>query len=174
MHAWSLWIINVSVPADVTPKGETALLYVLLPKWYHTFASQKLSHLLISAAPPVWPTVNVNVLSGLQGPFSTFLCEEANETSGQENTMFLKSQQPLALLLVTTGTVVLLINKTWCTWPENLQVMRPTSDTCRGRSRVTVGVISSGQGPQTGLGLLISTCHQAGYISLCPDDRGSC
>lgn len=62
-------------------------------------------------------------------------------------------------------------------WPENLQVMRTTLETCRGRSwrvRATVGVISSGQGPQTTLGLLISTCHQADFISHCPDDRGSC
>lgn len=90
--------------------------------------------------------------------------------------MFLKSQQLLA-----AGDCMNLsfINKQklTCMWPENLQVMRTTLETCRGRSwrvRATVGVISSGQGPQTTLGLLISTCHQADFISHCPDDRGSC
>lgn len=61
--------------------------------------------------------------------------------------------------------------------PENPHVMRPTLVTCTGRRwRVgaTVGVISSGQGPHTTLGLLISTCHEAASICHCLDDRGSC
>lgn len=58
--------------------------------------------------------------------------------------MFLKSQQ-----LVAAGDCMKLsfINKQklTCLWPENLQVMRPTLETCQGRSRrviATVGVIS--------------------------------
>lgn len=42
------------------------------------------------------------------------------------------------------------------------------------RVRATVSVISGPLGPQAGPGLLISTCHQAGFISHCPHDRGSC
>ena len=61
-----------------------------------TFASQKLSHLLICAVLPIGPTVHVNVLSGLLGPFINLLCADANEASGHGNPVFLKNQQLLA------------------------------------------------------------------------------
>lgn len=89
------------------------------------FASRKLSHLLICAAPPVGPTVNVKVLSGLQGPFNTLLCEDASETSSCEN-VFLKSQQILA---AGDGMNLSFINK------QKLMYMawEPTSDETRIR-----------------------------------------
>lgn len=88
--------------------------------------------------------------------------------------MFRKSQQ-----LHADGDCMNLcfINKQKLTrkWPENLQAMGLALETCRGRGwNTTVGVISGGQGPQGSLGLLISTCHQTGFISHCLDDRGSC
>lgn len=86
---------------------------------------------LISPASPIWPTVYVNVPSGLSGPFILCLCIDANETSGYGNAVFLKSQQ-----LFGVGDVMNLsfINKQklMCSWPEKLQVIRPSLEVRAG------------------------------------------
>lgn len=65
-----------------------------------------------------------------------------------------------------------------CMWPENLRVMRPALENMPRQELENQSHSWCHQqwsnGLQTSLGLLISTCHQAGFISHCPDDRGSC
>lgn len=105
-------------------------------------SKQKCCHALICAAVPIGPTVCVNVLSALLGPFIFLLCVDANEASGHGNPMFLKSQH---LFAVGDCTNLCFINRQKL--PESLQVIRPSLEICRGRSlgvTATVGVISSG------------------------------